>query len=549
MFTHEFYPTPLSIAQKICYMVDMNSIESVLEPSAGKADLARVIAERLNSKHSKYNKKPENIFTGLDIDTIEIEPELQYILKGYGLRVIHDDFLTFRSCKKYDLVLLNPPFSEGAKHLLKALEIQKNGGQIACILNAETLKNPFSNERKELQQKLTDYAAKVEFVQDAFVDAERKTAVEIALVYVNIDKKQPVSDIFENLKKTAEIEQEEAETEYKALVTNDYIKAAVQQYNLEVKAGIKLIQEYEAMKPYLLNCFEKPNASSYSKPQPILKLFVDISKYDSNVSLINEYIKCVRAKYWNALFNNEQFTGLLTTNLRDEYIGNVEKMTDYDFTLFNIYQIRCDMNSNMIQGVEDTILSLFDELSHKHSWYDETSKNIHYYSGWKTNKAYKINNKVIIPLSGYGTWNDSFQPTDYRVNRKLSDMEKIFNYLDGGMTREIDIMRSLKVAEVHGETKKIDCKYFLLDFYKKGTCHVTFKNAELLEKFNIFGSQKRGWLPPTYGKKQYSNMNAEEKAVVNDFQGEKAYNKTMQNQQYYLFNASSVLMLQENIKS
>ena len=40
---------------------------------------------------------------------------------------------------------MNPPFSEGDKHLLKAINIMKNGGQIVCILNAETIKNPYSN--------------------------------------------------------------------------------------------------------------------------------------------------------------------------------------------------------------------------------------------------------------------------------------------------------------------------------------------------------------------------------------------------------------------
>ena len=52
----------------------------------------------------------------------------------------------------------------------------------------------------------------------------------------------------------------------------------------------------------------------------------------------------------------------------------------------------------MIIGVEDTILNLFEEFSHKHHYYNETSSNIHYYNGWKTNQAWKINKKIIIPL-------------------------------------------------------------------------------------------------------------------------------------------------------
>ena len=84
------------------------------------------------------------------------------------------------------------------------------------------------------------------------------------------------------------------------------------------------------------------------------------------------------------------------------------------------------MTKNMVKGVEDTILTLFEELSNKYHYYDETSKNIHYYNGWKTNKAYIINKRVIIPLRA---WDDIFGKMDYSytVKNKLSDIEKVFN--------------------------------------------------------------------------------------------------------------------------
>lgn len=204
------------------------------------------------------------------------------------------------------------------------------------------------------------------------------------------------------------------------------------------------------------------------------------------------------------------------------------------------------MSKNMCQGVEDTILALFEEFSEKHSWCAESSKNIHYYNGWKTNQAWKINKKVIIPLNGFYDLDYSwggFRPTDYKVLRKLEDIEKVFNYLDGGITPEVDAARSLKRAEVHGETKKIALKYFHVTFYKKGTCHIEFDNAELLKKFNIFGSRRKHWLPPAYGKTVYKDMNSTDRAVVDAFEGEAAYQKTMGNRGYYLFDAASLPLL------
>lgn len=44
----------------------------------------------------------------------------------------------------------------------------------------------------------------------------------------------------------------------------------------------------------------------------------------------------------------------------------------------------------------------------------------------------------------------------------------------------------------------------------------------------------KGRLPPAYGKKSYKDMTAEEKEVIDGFQGEQAYNEVMAKSNYYL---------------
>ena len=102
---------------------------------------------------------------------------------------------------------------------------------------------------------------------------------------------------------------------------------------------------------------------------------------------VNGYIRESRGKYWSPLFKNPKFIGQLTNNLQREYYNKVEELKDYGFSLHNIYELKIDMSKKVIKGIEDTIISLFEELSNKYSYYDECSKNIHYFNGWKTNKA------------------------------------------------------------------------------------------------------------------------------------------------------------------
>ena len=534
----DFYPTPDDLIEKMLEGVDFYMVGSVLEPSAGKGDLA----EGINAifKRKTGLRWGERI---LDLDCIELQPELQMILKGKGYRVVHNDFLTYSTYKRYDLIISNPPFSQGAKHLLKMLDMQESGGGVICLLNAETLKNPYTAERKVLVHRLETLQADINYIDNAFMDAERKTPVEVAIVKVFIPQKERASFIYEEtLKKAMDLEyRERAEAESTDIAENDFIKVIVRQYNIEVEAGIKLIDEFNAMKPHILREFTDSGNNS------ILGLILNNGDPRNNTVTYNSFVKEVRKKYWKALFNNPKFTGQLTSQLLRDYYNRVADLANYDFSIYNILTIREEMSKQVVKGVEEAIVALFDELSHKYHYFNETSNNIHYFNGWKTNKSWIINKKVIIPLSGYRdlcySWG-GYKPTHREVVDKLTDIEKGFNYLDGGLTDGIDMMAVLKEAEEDEQTKKVQLKYFTVTFYKKGTCHIEFTNEDLLKKFNIFGAQRKGWLPPSYGKKGYKEMDPEEQAVVDDFEGEHEYSKVMCNTGYYICKTENLLMIE-----
>lgn len=73
---------------------------------------------------------------------------------------------------------MNPPFNQGCKHVLHAWDILFDG-EIVAILNAETVKNPFSAERRLLAQLIEDHGS-VEYIKDAFMDpdTQRKTRLK-----------------------------------------------------------------------------------------------------------------------------------------------------------------------------------------------------------------------------------------------------------------------------------------------------------------------------------------------------------------------------------
>lgn len=131
MFNEDFYPTPKSVANKMLAKFDSYTLNTkhILEPSAGKGDLAEAIAQKLAYDRSYYGKEYKDL-----IHCIESDIELQATLRGKDFPIVGNDFLTFFPDEEYDLIIMNPPFSNGDKHLLHAWEIL-NSGDIVCLLN------------------------------------------------------------------------------------------------------------------------------------------------------------------------------------------------------------------------------------------------------------------------------------------------------------------------------------------------------------------------------------------------------------------------------
>ena len=504
-----FYPTPAHLVQKMLDAVNWSNVTTILEPSAGKGDLAIPAAQRWLIRKG-YSSRDS--ISKVDLDCVEIDPNLRAILKEKGLRVVHGDFLTYTTMKEYSLILMNPPFDNGAKHVLNAINLLASGGQLVALLNAESLKNPCTEDRKALLERLGD--ARIDFLSGEFLTAERKTGVETAMIVYNKPSSgERPSIIMENMRcghKYVEMSEEET----RSLTKSDYIDAIVDRYNYEVNCGIALIREWRAMNELLRDSIT--NDKGYGTT-----LSLSCGKESPSV---NTFVERTRAKYWSALFGSPQFMTQLTTNLRDDMQRQIEQLQRYEFSAFNIYEIMVQMNSRVNEGVESTIMSLFDDWTRKYSWRDENCKNRQYFDGWKTNDAFAVNKKVIIPMY---LWDSIWGNFDWwRIREKLADIEKIMNYLDGGRTIEgKDLRDILDEAKEKGQTKRIETKYFFLTIYKKGTAHLEFRNMDLLAKFNIFAARGKNWLPPAFGKKRYRDLNAEERKTVDSFMGENANRK------------------------
>ena len=565
MDTMQFYPTPEDLALKMASYIGEYD-QTFLEPSAGDGALVAAIGSALHTRDIADHWRSHSAY---DVDCIEISdihravikqnfsderarelhdkaislkwdnPERRALdnqvslLESINVRIIYDDFLEFETYKRYDCIMMNPPFMNADIHILKAIEMQQaSGGRVIALCNAETLRNPYTRTRKALVEILDKHSADIEYIEHAFIDAERETEVEVALIHVCFDRPASSSFIIEGLEK-ARAEQEQAYETTAVSAGEGYIDQMIEQYNFETRAVISLINEYRAMKPYILNTHESEAYSKrYSEPIVQLKL---LGKEDCN---INAVIKEIRKKYWKALFHKPEFTDKMTSDLAEEYRSSVDEMADYDFNDYNINQVLERMYVRLNTAYKDSVTKVFDKLSCLHSYSGQPEEtNIHYFNGWKTNKSWKVGEKNIIPCYAYTTWSWDAGKFDAReAYCELSDIVKVLDYLDNDQSipngSDLSYLNALNNS---CETlRNVHLKYFDVSFFKKGTCHIKWTNHEVLEKLNIVGSQLRGWLPPGYGKKKYEDMSKEEQEIIDDFQSREGYEKVLQNADYYL---------------
>ncbi|WP_212667847.1 DUF4942 domain-containing protein [Virgibacillus pantothenticus] len=452
----------------------------ILEPSAGKGDLIRYIKE-LNRN--------------VKIDAIERDSRLSGLLMGEGINVVWDDFLTYKTYKEYDLIVMNPPFSNGVDHALKALELVENqlsACEVYIILNKETLNNAYSNKRQELLRKLNEHNAEIRYVKDAFTSAERKTDVEVALINVVIANKGEGKSIYDDIPFIRREETEGAASLETALST--YVKSN------EVKAKIndieRLVLEYEKAcevaktsykvmrnKSSLFSYFGKVN----KKDSEIGSPFTYVTKKEYTAEDLNNELDSLRRIYWELILDTGEFKELLTNESRQKLTRQLEVANEMEINITNIKTLLTALGANREDMLIDSIISMFERITQYHM--NQYSTNIHYYDGWKTNNAYKINKKIIIPIQrgGFDEWDyrEDFGILCMGVREFIEDIVKAFQLIDPSVSNEFTY-----VARGEFENDLLRFKMF-----NNGNIHVWFKRFDLLNRLNYICGSHFNWIP------------------------------------------------------
>lgn len=438
--------------------------KQILEPSAGKGD----ILDYLSGVH---NIPKENLFC------IESDPELQMILSGKGYKLIDTDFLKFGERYKFDVILMNPPFSDGVDHLLKAWDVL-TGGDIVCVLNAETVLNPYTEKRKLLQRIIQEHG-RYEAIGQAFSTAERKTDVDCVIVWLSKTAK-PNGVPFNEFGFEFNSEVKEAEFVANPLAHSNIIQSLVDQYN---HAAEILGQVHGLQSQYRF----------YTKG------IIDLKREEEqSVSTLNGQIDELKKSFWQYIFDKTKLGQVTTSNFRNKFSEFSTQTARLAFSEANIMRVLEMFFLNHDQIIKDCIVEVFDKATAYHE------KNTIHTEGWKTNKSWKIANKVIMPngIAHEPKWNGWHISYYGRSRDFFADIDKALCFISGKSLDTIDtVLKTVetRLSELSNRTRfdydsAFESTFFSIRVFKKGTVHLTFKDADLLAKFNQIAAQNKNWI-------------------------------------------------------
>ena len=486
MFNTEFFPTPRHVASKMMAMLpkSLGSYDYILEPSAGKGDLLDFIKDISGRYRSPKMYACEN------------DPELQMLLSEKAI-LLNDDFLTFDGVGYcFDLVMMNPPFSQGARHLIHAYDIVQNA-DIVCVLNAETVRNPYTEERKLLAKLIADYG-KVEFFTNSFMDAQRKTGVEIAIVYLKKTTAERKTDMFNDLQgNTEEFNLAQALSDGTALNRPDFIRDMVGWKKGAVEGFEDLVKAFEKISYYLGPLLK---GMSYTLPSIIEKSLAE-KKQGEKVAHFNQVITDLS---WGSIFTQADFRKVLTMRMQQNFDKHRTVQGQRVFSEENIRSLLEMLLFNQNQIIEQCIEDTFDTMTK----YAEDNRV--YREGWKTNDRYEVNKKVILPhFVECSKWSGGMGFASYTRDIWLNDIDKSLCFLSGikfydcppkypydGPQEEPlfkSIYETLRTAFRTGDME-CESEFFKIRMYKKGTLHLVFKDLTLHRRMNEFVWKKKGWL-------------------------------------------------------
>jgi hypothetical protein len=404
--------------------------------------------------------------------------------------MIAGDFLQVQApeISHVDAIVMNPPFSADENHILHAWDIAPGGCTIVSLCNKNTVYGYASNAKQEqLSDLINLYGTKEDF-GDCFAEAERKTGVEVACVWLYKPKtgNEEFDDYFSL--------DEEPQNVEAGIVRYDYVYDIVNRY----VGAVKLFDRIEPLANEV-NEMTKPIAEHGIK----FGAYYTGNSNGNYKSITREtYKKELQKQAWGRIFTDLNMDKYVTKGVKSTLNKFVETQVHVPFTMKNIYKMLEIIVGTHGSRINQVLVEAFETIC-GYSWKENCTGG----EGWKTNSDYVVNRKFIVPYICESEWYKDHVYVSFGGRAAdIDDVAKALCYISGMNYNDCS-----KLSEFVNKTKMAwgqwyEWGFFRIRGYKKGTMHFEFADAKVWEQFNRRVAEIKGWALP-----QTSNTTKKEK--------------------------------------
>ena len=458
----------------------------ILEPSAGSGNIVDWLKEN----------------GAAEVIACENDPHCRKLLAD-KCRLVADDFLTVTSeqVSHVDMIVMNPPFSKGAEHILHAFEIAPPGCVVIALCNDDSVSEYHSYSRNKILYENIQLYGYTECLGKVFETAERKTSVEVALV--KLYKEGTGEEEWQDYMFSQQDEDVLNMNDTEGLVQHNVVREMVNRY----MSAVKMFNEVMEM-TQRINDTARATDGKHDTP-PIE--FRAVESRDGRATTVSreEYKKELKKYYWRTIFQMLKMGKYETQSLREQMNRFVEKQVNVPFTMGNIYRVLDMIVQTHGQRMHKALIEAFEHIcsfSAENSTAGET---------WKTNANYMVNRKFIIPCmcDGYDweyTGTSAWSMAKKRVGReyvkvsgssveKMCDVCKALCYLTGRDYNEISSLPGGYGGQRAAWNTWFIWGFFRCKAFKKGTMHFEFLDEDVWYKFNAEVAKTKGWTLPKKG--------------------------------------------------
>jgi Domain of unknown function (DUF4942) len=492
------YPTPTRLADLARSKFSKRTVERLLDACAGAGALADAWTRQNDRSSYRWSRSDP-----LPVDVIEIDVRHHPALREKKYNVVGFDFLMFEGGAIYSHVIMNPPFAQGARCVMKAWDMLW-AGEVVAILNAETLRNPCSLERKRLVTLVAEHGS-VEYISEAFMgaDVERTTSVEVALIHL-VKPAQCAQDWVGPVIERLSVDQSTetgVELPNELALPNNFVTNQCAAFRCAVKAmreAVRIGAVAGHFAARLGDTMATHQGGEGGAAQHALA--GDVRK-----ELCTRYLE-LKDRAWASVLRSTDTLAKLSAKVQKQAEAQFAQIRTLEFNESNVYGFLLGLVESQPDMQIDMACDVFDQITRYHS------DNTVFYRGWKSNDKHRTcgwrikTTRFILPNHGSASYSSSLP---YDSMRALSDFDKVFALVDGKRAPELGLVDGKRAPELglvgifqskFAELRsghRVSSAYFDVRYYPgAGTIHFFARDKALVDRLNRLVGAKRQWLPP-----------------------------------------------------